>query len=55
MDCIRNDKTPVVTGEDGRAVLEMIYAAYHSAKIGQKVMLPFTAKVKYPIELLLGE
>jgi len=55
IDCIRNDKEPLVTGEDGRAVLEMIYAAYHSAKIGQKVSLPFTAKVKYPIELLLGK
>lgn len=53
-DCVLNDKQPLVTGEDGRAVLEMIYAAYHSAKTGQKVALPFSAKVKYPIELLLG-
>ena len=55
VDCVQNDTEPLVTGEDGRAVLEMIYAAYHSAKIGQKVNLPFTAKVKYPIELLLGK
>lgn len=55
IDCVRNDKQPLVTGEDGRAVLEMIYAAYASAKLGQKVTLPFSAKVKYPIQLLLGE
>ncbi len=54
IDCVRNDKQPLVTGEDGRAVLEMIYAAYASAKQGCKINLPFTAKVKYPIELLLG-
>jgi predicted dehydrogenase len=27
IDCVKNDKEPLVTGEDGRAVLEMIYAA----------------------------
>ncbi len=52
-DCVLNDKQPVVTAEDGRAVLEIIYAAYESARTGQKVALPFTAKVKYPIELWL--
>ena len=52
--CIREGKQPLVTGEDGRAVLEIIYAAYASAKKGAKVSLPFQAKVKYPIELLLG-
>ncbi len=55
IDCVRTGKTPIVTGEDGRAVLEMIYAAYASAKEGKKITLPFSAKVKYPIELLLGE
>ena len=54
IDCVKNDKTPLVTGADGRAVLEMIYAAYQSARTGAKVSLPFSAKVKYPIELLLG-
>ena len=52
--CVREGKQPVVTGEDGRAVLEIIYAAYASAKSGAKVNLPFSQKVKYPIELLLG-
>ena len=53
ISCIREGKKPVVTGEDGRAVLEIIYAAYASAKKGAKVSLPFSAKVQYPIELLL--
>lgn len=55
IECVREDKQPVVTGEDGRAVLEMIYAAYESARTGEKVNLPFHKEVKYPIELLLGE
>ena len=54
-DCVLHDKQPLVTGEDGRAVLEMMYAAYESARTGQKVSLPFYAKVKYPIELWLGK
>ena len=53
ISCVREGKQPLVTGEDGRAVLELIYAAYESARTGAKVNLPFTAKVKYPIELLL--
>ena len=53
--CIREGKQPLVTGEDGRAVLEIIYAAYASAKSGEKVKLSFTPKVKYPIELWLGK
>lgn len=53
--CVRTGDTPVVTGRDGRAVLEIIYAAYASAKSGAKVELPFAPKgLKYPIELLLG-
>ena len=55
IECIREGKKPLVTGEDGRAVLELIYAAYASAKKGAKVSIPFSAKVKYPIELLLGK
>lgn len=32
IECVREDKQPVVTGEDGRAVLELIYAAYRWGK-----------------------
>jgi predicted dehydrogenase len=54
IDCVQEDKQPVVTGEDGRAVLEIIYAAYASAREGRKIMLPFTAHVSRPIDLWLG-
>ena len=52
--CVRNDLTPVTTGEDGRAVLEMLNAAYHSARIGRKVPLPFRPKTSRPVDLWLG-
>lgn len=54
VDCVRNDKEPLVTGEDGRVVLEIIYAAYASAGQGKKIMLPFRADVKKPIDLWLN-
>src|SRR6185436_3789623 len=41
VDCVLNDKKPLVTGEDGKAVLEVIFAAYESAGTGRKVALPF--------------
>jgi myo-inositol 2-dehydrogenase/D-chiro-inositol 1-dehydrogenase len=54
VDCVRHDKEPLVTGEDGRAVLEMIYAAYASAGAGRKITLPFSPKVEKPIDLWLS-
>ncbi len=54
IECVREDKTPLVTGEDGRAVLEIIYAAYASARSGAKVALPFHPKVGKPIDLWKG-
>jgi myo-inositol 2-dehydrogenase / D-chiro-inositol 1-dehydrogenase len=54
IQCVRENEPPLVTGEDGRAVLEIIYAAYASARSGAKVMLPFHPKVSRPIDLWLG-
>ena len=53
--CVRTGDTPVITGEDGRAVLEMICAAYLSAKTGARVSLPLKdlPHIQYPIELML--
>jgi len=51
VQCVREDRTPLVTGEDGRAVLEMLYAAYESAGTGRKVELPFRPKVARPVDL----
>ena len=51
VDCVQNDKKPVVSGEDGRAVLEAIFAAYESARTGRKVGLPFQTDAKKPHDL----
>jgi predicted dehydrogenase len=53
VDCVLNDKQPLVTGEDGRAVLETIFAAYESAGTGRKVTLPFSTSAARPIDLWL--
>ena len=51
VDCVQKDRTPLVTGEDGRAVLEAVFAAYASAGAGRKVGLPFPTDAARPIEL----
>lgn len=51
VDCVRLDKPPSVTGEDGRAVLEAIFAAYESAGTGRKVLLPFKTTAAKPHDL----
>ncbi|MDV3310367.1 MAG: Gfo/Idh/MocA family oxidoreductase [Cyclobacteriaceae bacterium] len=54
IECVREDKQPLVTGELGRDVLEVIYAAYASAGQGKRISLPFTPKVKKPVDLWLN-
>src|ERR1044071_8064317 len=49
--CVKNDKQPLVSGEDARAVLEVIFAAYQSAGTGRKVTLPFKTNAKKPFDL----
>jgi myo-inositol 2-dehydrogenase / D-chiro-inositol 1-dehydrogenase len=51
VDCVQNDKQPLVTGEDARIVLEIIFAAYESARTGCKVYLPFKSDANKPIDL----
>ena len=52
IECIREDVEPRECGEDGRAVLEIILAAYQSAATGQKVTLPFRPKgIMQPVDL----
>lgn len=55
VECVREGRHPALTGEDGRAVLEVICAAYQSARIGQRVSLPFETEVQKPVDLWLGE
>ncbi len=52
--CVQNDQQPLVTGELGRSVLEIIYAAYASAGQGRKIELPFSPVVERPIDLWLN-
>ncbi len=55
IDCVRDDAPPAIGGEDGRAVLELMYAAYHSARIGQRVALPFVPpRSARPVDLWLN-
>jgi predicted dehydrogenase len=51
VDCVLHDREPLVTGEDGRIVLEAIFAAYESAGTGRKVQLPFQTDARRPIDL----
>ncbi|HRZ35012.1 MAG TPA: Gfo/Idh/MocA family oxidoreductase [Candidatus Paceibacterota bacterium] len=51
VDCVRSDRQPLVTGEDGRAVLEALFAAYESAGTGRKVALPFPSQAARPFDL----
>ena len=40
IDCLQKDEPSTITGRDGRAALEAIYAAYKSAGTGASVRLP---------------
>jgi predicted dehydrogenase len=51
IDCVANERQPLVTGEDGRAVLEIILAAYASAGTGRRIDLPFASEARRPIDL----
>jgi predicted dehydrogenase len=53
--CVRGKELPIATGEDGRAVLEVLLAGYASAGEGRKVALPFRPKaVARPADLWLA-
>jgi predicted dehydrogenase len=53
VDCVRTGETPRVTGRDGRAVLEMLLAAYAAAGQGAAVRLPLEPRpaVSLPVQL----
>ncbi len=42
-DCVMNDKTPLVTGEDARQSLEVMLAAEKSISEGRIIQLPLPA------------
>jgi len=50
--CVRGKEEPQATGEDGRVVMEALYAGYAAAGQGRRIELPFQPKgVKKPIDL----
>ncbi len=52
--CVADGLEPLETGEDGRAVLEILFAAYRSAATGRKVKLPFRTRAAKPYDLWQG-
>jgi predicted dehydrogenase len=51
VDCVRDDRQPLCTGEDGKAVLEVLFAAYAAAGQGRRVDLPYATTAARPIDL----
>lgn len=51
VECVRDNRTPLCTGEDGRAVLEAVFAAYASAREGRRIELPYSTQATRPIDL----
>jgi myo-inositol 2-dehydrogenase/D-chiro-inositol 1-dehydrogenase len=51
VDCVRHDRQPLVTGADGKAVLEILFAAYESAGSGRKIVLPSSTRADKPYDL----
>jgi myo-inositol 2-dehydrogenase / D-chiro-inositol 1-dehydrogenase len=47
---IRGLEAPQATGEDGKVVLEAIFAAYASAGLGHKVALPYQPTTERPVD-----
>jgi predicted dehydrogenase len=48
--CVRGKETLQASGEDGRVVMQALYAAYASAGLGQKVQMPYTPNTTKPID-----
>jgi myo-inositol 2-dehydrogenase/D-chiro-inositol 1-dehydrogenase len=52
VNCVAGTETPIETGEDGREVMKIMYAAYQSAGEGRKIEWPYEAPcVEKPIDL----
>jgi predicted dehydrogenase len=52
--CVRGRETPQATGEDGRVVMEVLYAGYASAGEERKIRFPWKPPVvNKPIDLWL--
>ncbi len=52
IECVAYEHEPLVTGEDGQAVTEILLAAYASAAEGKKISLPYEGDAPSPQALL---
>ena len=50
VSCVRDDRQPRESGQDGRAVMEVLFAAYASAAEGRRIDLPFESDAAMPID-----
>ena len=48
--CVRGKETLQASGEDGRLVMEVLYAAYASAGQERKIRMPFTPTALKPVD-----
>lgn len=48
--CVRGKEALQATGDDGRVVLEALFAAYASAGAGQKIIMPYQPRESRPID-----
>jgi predicted dehydrogenase len=55
VECIEQGKQPMLTGEDGRAVLEIISAAYLSARTGRRESLAGLDRRRLPVDFWLRD
>jgi len=55
LECARSGEKPLESGDDGLYIMELIYAAYHSAATGRRVYLPFRpADIPNAVDLWLN-
>jgi len=51
-NCIRENTVPLETAQDGKIVLEIMLAAYHSSATGRKIEFPFDPpEFEFPVDL----
>jgi predicted dehydrogenase len=44
VDAVAQNREPIVTGEDGRAAVELVEATWHSSQTGEAVRLPLAGR-----------
>lgn len=45
IDAVRNNRSPIISGREGRDAVEIVLAIYESARTGKEIVLPHKAKL----------